>query len=211
MASKNGDSCLEQVISLSDVAVLSGYSERNVQRLTKSGLIKLARDAKGRPLRGRYVIGLTLPVLAEHTRDLAVADDPHARAYVEARARRMNASAESEEMDLRLKRGELIELSRVTDVVTGLLLVVRSHLLSLASRITRQLLPHVAAETENANFGSVYQIVNGEVRAALTEASELRCRDVLSRKQVTAAHRGASIEELAEMEEKDRQEGLNIA
>jgi hypothetical protein len=34
---------------------------------------------------------------------------------------------------------------------------------------------------------------------------------VLSRKQVAAAHRGASIEELAEMEEKDRQEGLNIA
>jgi hypothetical protein len=85
MVSKNGDSCLEQIVTLSDIAVLSGYGERHVQRLTRNGLIKLARDKRGKPLPGRYVIGLTLPVLAEHTRDLATADDKHAAAYNQAR------------------------------------------------------------------------------------------------------------------------------
>jgi hypothetical protein len=108
----------------------------------------------------------------------------------------------AEEMRVKLQRGELVEVSHVTAVVTGLLLVIRSHLLARPSRITRLLLPHVANEKENANFGSVYQIMNDAVRTALTEASECRCRDVLSRKQIAAVHRGASVEELAEMEQK---------
>jgi phage terminase Nu1 subunit (DNA packaging protein) len=201
MASKNGSSVLREIVTLSDLASLCVCSERTIQRLTKQGVLRQAKDNKTRRLlRGRYELGDAMPRFVEHLRDSITSDDPNARAYVEARARRMQASAESEEMDLRLKRGELIEVSRVTSEVTGLLLTVRNHLLSLASRITRQLLPHVANENENANFQSIYQITNGEVRQALTEASEFRTVDVLSRKQIAAAHRGASVEELAELE-----------
>ena len=152
------------MITLSDLATLTVQSERTVQRLTKQGIFRLARDRRGRQLKARFVLGEVIPAFCEHLRELATAD-PHESSYAEARARRMQASAESEEMDLRLKRGELLEVSRVTSQVTSLLLTVRNHLLALPSRITRQLLPHVLNENENANFQSVYSIANGEVRA----------------------------------------------
>jgi hypothetical protein len=99
----------------------------------------------------------------------------------------------------RLQRGELLERSRVTFIMTSVLLAVRNHLLSLASRITRQLLPHVADSTGDANFQAIYQIVKDQVRAALTEASEFKAQDILNRKR-EPAHRGASVKDLAEME-----------
>jgi hypothetical protein len=41
------------------------------------------------------------------------------------------------------------------------------------------LLPHVAAETGNDNFRAIYETVNGEVRAALTEASEFDAKKIV--------------------------------
>ena len=143
MVQKNGSSVLREIVTLSDLASLCVCSERTIQRLTKQGVLRLAKDRNRRLLRGRYELGDAMPKFVEYLRDQITSDDPHAKAYVEARARRMQASAESEEMELRLKRGELIEVSRVTSMVTSLLLTVRNHLLALPSRITRQLLPHV--------------------------------------------------------------------
>jgi phage terminase Nu1 subunit (DNA packaging protein) len=198
MASKNGASLLKAVITLSDLATLTVQSERNVQRLVKSGVIRLARDRHGRQLKGRFVLGECVPAFCEHLREVATAD-PHESSYAEARSRRMQASAESEEMDLRLKKGELMEKKHILFLMTGVILSTRNRLLSLPSRITRRLLPHVVSEDANASFQSVYQITNGEVRAALTEVSRLRMDELFNRKEA-AAHHGASIEEIAEME-----------
>ena len=44
--------------------------------------------------------------------------------------------------------------------MTNLLLVVRNHLLAIPSRVTRQLLRHVADETGNDNFQAIYTTVN---------------------------------------------------
>jgi hypothetical protein len=171
MTEKNGDSCLEQVISLSDVAVLSGYGERNIQRLTKSGLIKLARDEKGRPLRARYVIGLTLPVLAEHTRDLAVANDPHEQLYAQSRARRMRCAAESAALDLRLKTGKLLEGARVDLEVSNILRTLRDNLRGLPAQLMRPL----QAETD---LLKIRQMLAGAIDGALrkTAAGDLSAK-----------------------------------
>lgn len=60
----------------------------------------------------------------------------------------------------KLKRGALLEKEHVDFVVTNLLLVVRNHLLAIPSRVTRQLLRHVADETGNDNFQAIYTTVN---------------------------------------------------
>jgi hypothetical protein len=139
MPEKNGESCLEQIVTLSDIAVLSGYGERHIQRLTRSGLIKTARDKKGRALRGRYVIGLTLPVLSEHTRDLAVANDPHEQLYAQSRAMRMRCAAESAALDLRLRQGELLDGALVDREVSNIMRQLRDNLRGLPAQLMQPL------------------------------------------------------------------------
>jgi hypothetical protein len=86
MASKNGASLLKEVITLSDLAALCVCSERTIQRLTKQGVLRLAKDRQRRIMRGRYELGDAMPRFVEHLRDSITSDDPNARAYAEARA-----------------------------------------------------------------------------------------------------------------------------
>jgi hypothetical protein len=178
MASKNGASVLEKVITRDDLAQLLVMSDRNVSRLTKMGVLRQAKGKSG------YVLGDAVPRFVEHLRDQIADDDPHEALYRSARARKMEALACSEEMRVKLQKGELLERSRVVNTVAPWLVAMKNHLLSLASRITRQLLPHVAAETGNENFRAIYETVNGEVRRALTEVSEFDAEQI-----ATAAHR----------------------
>jgi phage terminase Nu1 subunit (DNA packaging protein) len=189
MVAKNGSSALREIITLSDLAALCVVSERQIQRLAKQGVLRLAKDRNRRLLRGRYVLGDAVPRFIEHLRDSITSDDPNAAAYAEARARRMAANAEMMQLELRHKKGELLDGEHVDSVVMSLLLTVRNHLLALPSRITRQLLPHVADATGDANFQAVYSTVNGEVRAALTEASEFDVKQITARNQ---ARQGAA-------------------
>jgi hypothetical protein len=169
MPEKNGESCLEQIISLTDVASLCGMGERHVQRLTKSGLIKLARDEKGRLLHGRYVLGEALPTLFEYTRDQAVADDPDERLYRSSRARKMTAIAESEELRLRFQRGELLDGKQVDREVMSVLGMVKNHVLALPTRCARLLAPYTGG---GENTKIVRKIMTEAARSTLTEASK---------------------------------------
>src|SRR6267143_2650070 len=98
MAGKNGASLLREIVTLSDLASLCVCSERTIQRLTKEGVLRLAKDRNRRLLRGRYVLGDAMPRFVEHLRDSITNDDPNAAAYAQARSRRMQALAESEEL-----------------------------------------------------------------------------------------------------------------
>lgn len=171
MGSKNGASVLKQVITRDDVAELLVMSDRNVSRLTKLGVLPKGKNG--------YVLGDVVPRFVEHQRDEIANVDPHESIYRAARARKMQALATSEEMRVKLQRGELLEREHIMRKMTFLLLAVRNHLLSLASRISRELLPHVANEDKNANFQQVHAIVNDQVHAALNEATELRIDDAL--------------------------------
>jgi phage terminase Nu1 subunit (DNA packaging protein) len=139
MDEKNGDSVVEKIITLSDVAALCVMSERSVQRLTKAGVIEQAKDSNGHFIRGRYILGDCIPRLFEYTRDLATVNDPAQTAYVEARAQRMRCAAESAQLDLRLKKGALIETTHVTLVVATILRSLRDNLRGLPSRLMHPL------------------------------------------------------------------------
>jgi len=107
MARKDGESVLRKVVTLSDVAALTVQSERSIQRLVKSGVIRLAKDRQRRQLKGRFVLGDCIPRICEHLRDQMTAADPNAAAYAEARARRMQCVAEVAELELKQKKREL--------------------------------------------------------------------------------------------------------
>jgi hypothetical protein len=87
MARKDGESVLRKVVTLSDVAALTVQSERSIQRLVKSGVIRLAKDRQRRQLKGRFVLGDCIPRICKHLRDQMTAADPNAAAYAEARAK----------------------------------------------------------------------------------------------------------------------------
>jgi phage terminase Nu1 subunit (DNA packaging protein) len=139
MGSKNGASLLNAVITLSDLATLTVQSERNVQRLVKSGMIRLARDRHGRQLKGHFVLGESVPRVCEHLRDQATADDPHETLYRSARARKMEALATSEEMRVALERGELISRSAVLNAMSNILRATRDRFRAIPTRLMHPL------------------------------------------------------------------------
>jgi hypothetical protein len=156
---------LEQIVTLSDIAVLSGYGERTVQRLVKSGVIRLAKDAQGRQLKGRFVLGEAMPALCEYLRDQATVDDPNEQIFRQARARKMAAMAMSEEQRVRLQAGDLVEVTHVMRIMGELLSVVRSHVLALPSRFSRLVLGLTTVP-------AVHAILQKHVELTLREASE---------------------------------------
>ena len=125
MARKDGESVLRKVVTLSDVAALTVQSERSIQRLVKSGVIRLAKDRQRRQLKGRFVLGDCIPRICEHLRDQMTAADPNAAAYAEARARRMQCVAKVAELELKQKKREL---HHARDVEFVLSLMIRNAL-----------------------------------------------------------------------------------
>jgi hypothetical protein len=175
MAGKDGESILRKVVTLSDVAALTVQSERSVQRLVKSGVIRLAKDRQRRQLKGRFVLGECIPKICEHLRDLATADDPHATAYAEARAARMAAMAEREQLDLRLRRGELHRSDDIQFVIGGMIVAARDRLRAIPSRLMHSL----RGETDPLKINKA---IGDEIDAALLELSERKVRAMLSPK-----------------------------
>jgi hypothetical protein len=187
MGGKNGASVLKTVIGLQDLAALTVQSERNVHRLTRLGVLRLAKDSEGRQLRGRYELGDAMPRFVEHLRDQIAKADPNEAAYIAARARRMLAVAQSEELRVKLQRGELLEADRVDAEVMGVLVTVKQHMLALGSAITRQLLGLLA--DKDVTYQKVYSVVHGGIRRGLTELADGDPKKILPRRKVIAPRR----------------------
>jgi phage terminase Nu1 subunit (DNA packaging protein) len=89
----------------------------------------------------------------------------------------MAALATSEEMRVKLQRGELVDGARVDREVMNVLTAVKNHLLSIPSRLMHRLVGQTDPRQINL-------LVRGEVRRALTEVSEFDMKQL-----VAAAHR----------------------
>jgi len=187
VASNNGDSVLKKVVSLSDVAALTVQSERSVQRLVKSGVLRLARDRQGRQLKGRFVLGESVPRVCEHLRDQATADDPHERLYAQSRARRMRCAAEAAALDLKLKKGELLEGALVDLEVSTILRSLRDNLRGIPAQLMHPLramndLAQIRQTLASAIDAVLTKTADGDLSAKLRR--ELRRRhQVLERKR----------------------------
>ena len=103
--------------------------------------------------------------LFEYVRDQAIAGDPSEWLYNEARAKRMRATAELTQLELRAKRGELLKAARVDREVMNVLSAVRNHLLGIPSRVMHQLVG-------KTNPTEINMIVRDEVHRALREVPD---------------------------------------
>jgi hypothetical protein len=157
MAEKNGQSYLEAVITIGDLATLTVLSERQIRRLTNQGIFKRARNKKGQFLQGRYVLGETIPHYIEHLRN-SLLDEPDEKLYQAARARRMEAEAERSELELKLLKGEVHRGEDVDFILTNMITAAKQQILGTANRITRQLIGLT-------NYEQIYNILYNEHEA----------------------------------------------
>ena len=112
-SARNGESILDKVITATDLAVLAGLSERHVRRLTKSGVIGLAKDKAGRVLAGRYVLGESISRLFEYVRESLANDDADEKRFRAARAERAEYNTKLSKLDYEKRRGQLVEKEKV--------------------------------------------------------------------------------------------------
>jgi len=170
------------ICSASQLGEVLGVSDRRVRQLTKDGVLKCARTR----LNGmHYQLGESVQSLLRYRCELVTEECARRNGeYEAARARRMCALAEQVELELAVKKGKLHRSEDIEFIMVRLFTATKQHLLAIPSRVTRMLLPHVAAETGNANFQKNYNRVDDEIRQAMTEISELKSRDIISRKEV---------------------------
>lgn len=164
MARKDGESVLRKVVTLSDVAALTVQSERSIQRLVKSGVIRLAKDRQRRQLKGRFVLGDCIPRICEHLRDQMTAADPNAAAYAEARARRMQCVAEVAELELKQKKRELHHARDVEFVLSLMIRNARDRLRAMPSRTMFMVQGKAPPE--------INRLIAGEIDTALNELAD---------------------------------------
>jgi phage terminase Nu1 subunit (DNA packaging protein) len=139
MAANNGDSCLRKIITLADLSALVVVSERTIQRLAKEGVIPLAKNKRGQPMRGKFVLGEAVPRFIENLRDRFVETDPTKAAFNHDRARKMKIEADSAQMDLEEKRGVLVRVSDVEFEIHQTIRNVRDGVRAVPSRIMHSL------------------------------------------------------------------------
>lgn len=145
---------------------------RHIQRLTVEGVLTRARDEEGNEVRGRYEVAATVFAYVRYLKTLAKVDDASETEYQRLRNAKMAAEAAVATIKLKELKGEMLRAGDVDFLLTNLITATKQHLLSIASRVTRTLVPFVAAETGNANFQKIFDAVNAEVERGLRELSE---------------------------------------
>jgi hypothetical protein len=165
MASRNGESVLKRIVTAADLAALVGMSERHIRRLTKSGVIALAKNKAGRVLRGRYVLGAAALKLFERERAGQATNDPNIARFKQARAGREECEAEMAKIELAAKRGEYLDRAMVEESGLRLVTVFRARCLAIPSAISHSL-------RGQTDFHTIYQIVETAIRRALHELAD---------------------------------------
>jgi hypothetical protein len=175
MPSANNGFLLKKIIALSTLAELSVLSVRQIQRLVKDGVISLARDKKGNPIRARVVLGEAVPKLFEHSRNTHAVGDPAIARFRRARAKREEADAAMAEIELGYHRGKYLLASAVEEDLIRMLTACRARMLAIPSAVARSLIALTDTDrlSESERFRQIYQLIEDKVYAALTEIADL--------------------------------------
>src|SRR5438552_2442910 len=113
MPSDNGDCCLRKIITIQDLSALVVLSDRQLQRMVRDGVIPLAKNKHGQPMRGKFVLGEAVPHFVENLRDSLVTADPSKVAFNHDRARKMKIEADSAQLDFEEKKGAMVRVSDI--------------------------------------------------------------------------------------------------
>jgi phage terminase Nu1 subunit (DNA packaging protein) len=195
MSSRNGRILLE-IVTVQDLASMFSISERQVQRLTVQGVLKLARNSKRQTIKARYRLGEAVSAYVRHMQERN-GTDPCEALYTTARARRMEALAQKEELNLRLFKGDLHRADDIMFVLTNMLSYMRSQVMALPSKVTRLVL----AQTD---FATVYRVLEEHVRLCLNELSEANYAEAMAaQRKLYLVQKGVLPEGFYETERRD--------
>jgi phage terminase Nu1 subunit (DNA packaging protein) len=168
MAVENGDSCLQKIITLQDLSALTVMSDRQLQRMVRDGIIPLAKNKHGQPMRGKFVLGEAVPHFIENLRDTLVTQDPAKAAFAVDRARKMKIEADSAELDFREKKGEMVRVSDIKFEVHQIIRNIRDGVRAVPSKIMHNLVgvrDAMSARTivAKAIDATLHRVADGEI------------------------------------------------
>jgi phage terminase Nu1 subunit (DNA packaging protein) len=148
-------------ITTSQLARLLLLTERRIQQLVRSGILKHAYDPdNGHELRGRFHFVECNHAYIRYLRNEFDSGDVSETRFLDARSRRMVAMAEREELALRVLRGKLHRAEDVQFVMTNRDSAIKAQLLGIPSRVARLCLG-------KSDYKEVYDIINDAILAAL--------------------------------------------
>jgi phage terminase Nu1 subunit (DNA packaging protein) len=145
-------------------AKLVGITPRHVRRLTDDGVLQKARDEDGKELRGRYELAFNILAYCNYLRSKARLDDSGSQRYDQLRNEKMAADNRISQHKLHLLEGKLHRADDVEFSWTNILTAVKQRLLSIPSRVARQL-------KGQTSFRVIYDIIMAEIELALRELS----------------------------------------
>jgi hypothetical protein len=128
------------------------------------GVLTRATDDDGNELRGRFEMVANVQAYIRHIEARRQFDAPGESEYVRLRNERMAREGELSALRLDEIRGKLHRSDDVEFAVTSMITACRSRLLSIPSRITRQLIG-------KRSFKEIYGVIYNEIVLALRELS----------------------------------------
>jgi phage terminase Nu1 subunit (DNA packaging protein) len=152
------------VVTTGQLALLFGVSVRHVLRLTASGVLA-RRTEDGEVIKGRYDLLPAIRAYCGYLRQAARLDHAGESAFRRERNKKMEAEAEVAELKLKLYKRKLHRTEDVEFVMTTMLTALKSRLLAIPSRTTRQLIG-------KTNSQEIHGLLFGEIESALRELSE---------------------------------------
>lgn len=151
-------------INTTQLARLILTTPRHVNRLVADGVLTRATDDDGNELRGRFEMVTNVQQYIRHLQARRQHDPPGESEYSRLRNERMAREGELSRLRLDEIRGKLHRADDVEFAVTSMITACRSRLLSIPSRITRQLVG-------KRSFKEIYSIIYTEITLALRELS----------------------------------------
>jgi phage terminase Nu1 subunit (DNA packaging protein) len=150
-----------------------GLTTRTVDRLALDGLFKPVRgkfNGSGK----RYRLSVSVQAYLKHRSEVIKkqCDNGAGDAYNNARARRMEALAAKEELSLAAQQGLYHRADDIEFFMTQMLTAAKQRLMAIPSRVMHRLVGVTDARKIN-------QIVDDDIRLALTELSESKFKDSL--------------------------------
>ena len=153
----------EQTVDTGVLARFLLLTPHRVRQLAAQGVLEKASGEDGSPLRGRFNLLSCVNAYVRYLRSRSqvnVGDE-----YTVARARRMSALADIEQLRLKRIHGELHHGRDVEYVMTTMLTALKSRLLSIPARCA----PCLEGKT---NVAQIAEAIRVEVYTALNELSE---------------------------------------
>lgn len=158
----------QRLLTTTELAQIIDRTPAMVRKLTADGVIRRARDDDGNEIMGRYNL-LAIRDYIRHVHGRLKQGETGEQLRDALRNRSLLAQAELAEMEVKKRRGELIEVKHVEFVVTNILTYFKTRILALPSRISRQCV--------GKSFRQIFDIITREIETVLRELSTFSVAD----------------------------------